>query len=295
MSRRLEKALIVFNRKKEESAHITDLLEAELSRRGILTLIAPESAEGVAEICEECLSGKRPDIIFAVGGDGTFLYTARNFAVLGAPIAGINSGRLGFLMEISPDEFSKALDKIENGTAKFRKRFLLDIEVRRSGKTYARYSAMNDAVISRGEISRMVEIGVAVHDPCDPDESPEGYFLSNYRADGVILSTPVGSTAYNLSAGGPILMPDSDALVITPVSPHTLGVRPVLVGCNRIVEIFITKSTDNALLTLDGQVNQAITTQDRIFIRRSETEITLYYEGDEAFFMTLREKLGWHL
>lgn len=295
----LENVLIVINPKKESTPGILEELKRELSKRNIdfyevsTTYFQLKSKEEILSDFDDAYRHRKYQMIFTIGGDGTFLYTARTFSVFDLPIVGINAGRLGFLTEVLPERISEVLDKIQNGTAKFTKRFLLKASLFREEKIIADLIALNDMVISRGRFSRLVEVDVRVHD--QDDEKSEGNFLSGYRADGVIISSPIGSTAYNLSAGGPILMPNTEALVITPISPHTLGVRPVVVGIRRMIELTIPKSGADLKLTADGQENLELTAGDTVCVEKSDRCISMYYEGDENFFMTLREKLGWHL
>jgi len=244
------------------------------------------------EIGNECLTDSDDtyhyadyDLIFTIGGDGTFIYAARTFLHLEVPFVGINAGRLGFLMDISVDEIEMALDEIVEGSAKCVKRMLLDVQVHRVNQEICSFQALNEVVIAKGTLSRMIDIHMRVNETD----------FSDYRADGVIISTPTGSTAYNLSAGGPILTPEMEALVITPICPHSLNIRPVVSSSSSRLELW-EKSTDgNTLLTIDGQENLSLEQGDVVRICRSKHSIYTYYLKDNDFFKTLRNKLGWHL
>ncbi len=224
------------------------------------------------------------DLIFAIGGDGTFLYAARTFLSWDLPVMGINAGRLGYLMEINPEDIGDALDRLSRGDYHRSQRMILEATVTRKGQQLSCFQALNDVVITRGAIARMIEISITV----------EGQVLSHYRADGAIVSTPTGSTAYNLSSGGPILAPDVDALVITPICPHTLGVRPVVLGSDQVLTFTVLTREANTILAIDGQEGLDLISGDEVHIRQSDHKITLYRLDKADFFSTLRKKLGWH-
>ncbi len=223
-------------------------------------------------------------LILAVGGDGTFLYAARSFLHWDLPLMGIHAGRLGYLMEIAPRDIERALDRLQAGDYHVSRRLVIEAQVRSAGLDRACFQALNDVVITRGAIARMIEISVMV----------EGQVLSHYRADGTIVSTPTGSTAYNLSSGGPILAPDVEALVITPICPHTLGVRPVVIGTDKKITFKIQTREGNTILAIDGQEGLDLGNGDEVCISLSPHRVTLFRLDTEDFFTTLREKLGWH-
>lgn len=297
MGRLIERILVVVNKKKETSEEALNGIVKELERRKIEYAVVEPSYFAMPDnqtLTEfpEGYKHKNYDLILAIGGDGTFLYSARTFADFEIPMLGINTGRLGFLMELPAGAFPKAMDELTNGAGRLRERALLEVEIIREGKPSCRFRAANDVVISRGSLSRMVETEVSIGRP--EDSGGESY-LSHYWADGIIVSTPVGSTAYNLSAGGPVLLPDTDAFVITPISPHTLGVRPVVVNGDREIRLTVHSAHGAINLTIDGQENVLLMQNDVVLLRRSSLRVRLYYLGDENFFKTLREKLGWRL
>ncbi len=228
---------------------------------------------------------KRYDLIVAVGGDGTFLFTARFFYEFEFPILGVNAGRMGFLMEISVDKFSQAIEKLEKDRFLIRERIILKATVLRNNRLVFQSPFLNDSVISKGILSRMVEILVYI------DKEP----LAQYRADGLIISTPTGSTAYNLSAGGPILTQDVGGMIITPICPHSLGVRPIVTGIDKELEISFLAGGVDTNLTIDGQENFLLQPNDIIMVKKEKKSVKIYDYGEKQFFHVLREKLGWHI
>lgn len=285
----LQRVLIVQADYPSDISHTVGMITQSLERRGISFDIHIRQA--MEFHLEQGAATTAPDnrdayqLILAVGGDGTFLYAARTFLYWDLPVMGINAGRLGYLMEISPEDIEKALDRLEKGEYHQTRRSVLEALVYREGREIACFQALNDVVISRGAVARMVELSVSVEDQ----------ILSHYRADGTIVATPTGSTAYNLSAGGPILSPDVDALVITPICPHTLGVRPVVIGSEKTISITIHTREDNTILAIDGQEGLDLRKGDEVRLGLSAHRVTLYRLDKADFFTTLREKLGWHI
>ncbi|URA10299.1 NAD(+)/NADH kinase [Thermospira aquatica] len=209
----------------------------------------------------------------------------RTFGIFGIPLIGINAGKLGFLMSISAGECGKVIEDIEEGRLSVYERFLLDVSVMRSGKPHRFSPFMNDAVIARGTLSRMIPIEVWIEDE----------LFSHYWADGLIVSTPTGSTAYNLSAGGPILSPTLPAMVITPICAHTLAVRPFVTDVHHRIRVRIDGDPQESALTIDGQENFRLQEGDEIFISLSETKIKLYEPHHKQFYQLLRKKLRWQV
>lgn len=284
----VKNTLIVFNDKKPRINQIVAKLISILEKRNIASLIVPPAHlklnnQEIISDFDARYKHKDYQLIFAVGGDGTFLYTARTFLPFDIPLVGINAGRLGFLMEIMPDKMESAVDKLLNGEINFAHRMMLNIKVRRKKKPIAEFFALNEVVISRGVMSRMVDIDVSVNND----------HFSNYRADGVIVATATGSTAYNLSAGGPILTPTTEGFIITPICPHTLGVRPIIMDSNKELHLKVLTKDMEIDLTIDGQEKLCLKESDSITISKSKKSIQMYYFGDNNFYKTLREKLGW--
>lgn len=224
------------------------------------------------------------DIVLAVGGDGTFLRTARMFVETEKPLFGINRGRLGFLTEFSPGEYKKHLADAIDGNSQISERMLLTATLLKSGKSVENSCFLNDAVISKGAFSRPVRLELSV----------DGMYLNRYSGDGLIISTPTGSTAYSLSAGGPIVTPySSDVFLITPVCPHTLAMRPIVIPSKSSLKIRMISEYRNLLLTLDGQEAIRIDGGDEIHIGICPKKIRMIVHPDKNFFDILREKLGW--
>lgn len=256
-----------------------------LQGRGIEVFLDKASAEpcppGICVAPPEELV-KRADLISVFGGDGTMLYAARLIGASRIPIMGINLGSLGFLTEVKLDEMHAAFEIVLSGRYQLEERVLLDVEVIRGGQVSAHYLALNDAVINKGALARIIELEVSVN-------SQPVLFT---RADGLIIATPTGSTAYSLAAGGPILYPALDAFIIAPICPHTLTNRPVVIPDRDAVVVCLRRGTD-VMLTLDGQVGTHLQPQDCVKIRRAEATLALVLPFGNTFFKLLREKLRW--
>jgi NAD+ kinase len=242
------------------------------------------------EFCPECelverehVVEKRPDFVVVLGGDGTLLSAARNVAAAGIPILGINLGSLGFLTEIKQDEIAQALAAVDAGRCTLSLRSMLHCEVLRKSQVVARYDALNDVVMNQRAVARITEFEVRV----------DGTFVSNYQADGLIVATPTGSTAYSLAAGGPILAPDVRGFVITPVASHALTNRPLVVQDHAAIEICLMVTREQGYLTIDGQQGVPLEEGDIVQCRKSELEVKLFKLPDRTFFQVLRAKLKW--
>ncbi len=225
---------------------------------------------------------KQVDVVSVFGGDGTLLHTARLVGASGVPILGINLGSLGFLTEVKLDEVYGAFEGLLSGKYQLEDRVLLDVEVLRGEKLEAHYLALNDAVINKGALARIIELEVSVNS--------QPVLLT--RADGLIISTPTGSTAYSLAAGGPILYPTLEAFIIAPICPHTLTNRPVVIPDRHAVEVCLRRGTE-VMLTVDGQVGMPLEQQDCLRIRRAQSTLKLVMPFGNSFFKLLREKLRW--
>lgn len=222
------------------------------------------------------------DIVSVFGGDGTLLYAARLVGGSGVPILGINLGSLGFLAEVKLEDMHKAFEILLSGNYQLQQRVLLNVEVIRNGQVSAQFLALNDAVINKGALARIIELEVTVN-------SQPVLFT---RADGLILSTPTGSTAYSMSAGGPILYPTLEAFIIAPICPHTLTNRPVVIPDKDTVVVCLRRGTD-AMLTVDGQVGTPLEPMDCIRVCRAQFTLQLVMPFGNTFFKLLREKLRW--
>ena len=227
---------------------------------------------------------KRADLAIVVGGDGTFLSAVRSLADSQTPILGINLGRLGFLVDISPDQMIEHLDKIMQGEYVDESRFLLQAKVIRNNKVVAQADAFNDVVVHIRDVARMIEFETFIN----------GQFVNYQRADGLVVSTPTGSTAYALSGGGPLLHATLEAMVLVPICPHTLTNRPLVINANSKVEIVIGESKQTtSQVTFDGQTAFDVKPGDTISIERKATNIHLIHPAGYDYFEILRAKLHW--
>lgn len=223
------------------------------------------------------------DVLLILGGDGTILNAARLAAERSIPILGVNMGGLGFLTEVRLDDLYASLDRVFANDFTLDERLMLQTHVHRHGETVARGIVLNDVVISKGTLARMIELKIAI----------QGQFVTNLRADGLIVATPTGSTAYSMSAGGPIINPAVQSLILTPISPHTLTHRPLIVPGNAEIEVTLTSKDEGAMATLDGQVGIAMTQGDTAVIQASEHRTRLIRFPESHYYEVLREKLKW--
>lgn len=228
--------------------------------------------------------GEAVDLVIVIGGDGSLLNAARAIIANQVPIVGVNRGRLGFLADILPDNMEQELGAILDGTYVEEQRFLLNARVIRKGKMIAESTALNDVVLYSGSIARMLDFEVYIND----------HFVLRQQADGIITATPTGSTAYALSAGGPILYPTLKALTITPLCPHTLSSRPIVVDNNCDIRLVVTPNNDiKPKLSCDGQFHFDLEAGDEISIQKHLFELTLIHPKPHEYFSVLRQKLGW--
>jgi len=226
--------------------------------------------------------GKRADFLITFGGDGTLLSVARS-APASVPVLGVNMGTLGFLTEVSVEEFPDALELVLSGKYLTEERIAFDVAVEGKQRDKRMYRVLNDATINKSALARIIEMRVTV----------SGQFVSIFRADGLIVSTPTGSTAYNLSAGGPIVYPTMGAIVLTPISPHMLSNRPIVLPDSLEVEIGIVTKNQEIFLTLDGQEGLPVTENDRVCVRKSKESVLLVQSPNKNYFDVLRNKLKW--
>jgi len=238
---------------------------------------------GVPVVQRSEMAEKSPEFALVLGGDGTMLAAARAVAQAGIPIMGVNVGALGFLSEVSLEELYPALEALVTNRCQVETRSMIHCHLMRGGERIAHYDAMNDAVVGKSAIARMIEFEVRV----------DNSFVASYKADGLIVSTPTGSTAYSLAAGGPILAPDVDAFIITPISPHALTHRPLVVKDSSEVRILIKSVGEEAYLTVDGQVGVPVQDGDEATCRKSARQVRLLRLARRTFFDVLRAKLKW--
>jgi len=236
------------------------------------------------EVASRRSIGRQCDLAIVVGGDGTLLNVARSLVDFQVPIVGVNLGRLGFLADVSPTEIDTTLDAILQGEFREDQRSLLHAQVLRDGQSATQAYALNDVVIHKREVARMIEVDAYVNQQ----------FLNTYLADGLIISTPTGSTAYSLSGGGPILHPALEAVVLLPICPHTLTHRPIVVPAGQTIEVDIkTVNTTQAQVTCDGQISLGLRPGDRVLIRQKRRKLRLIHPRDHDYFEMLRAKLSW--
>jgi NAD+ kinase len=265
---------------------VLDQLAGVLHRRGIA--VAMDKATAGASrtkpdtACELAELPRRADLCIVVGGDGTLISTARLMAERGVPLVGVNLGRLGFLTDIPADGLESAIESVLDGEFISEQRTLLAGAVKREGKTLFSAMAMNDVVVSRGAVGSMIEFAVTV----------DGEFIYTLRADGLIAATPTGSTAYALSAGGPILHPALQAVALVPISPHTLSNRPVAIRSSSKVEITLVRG-EGARANFDVQAHFELEPGDVVTVSASAKPATLLHPKGYRYFSMLRQKLRW--
>ena len=223
------------------------------------------------------------DLLLVLGGDGTILAAAREAANHGIPILPINMGSLGFLTSFTVEELYPALESTLAGKATVEERVLLLVERTHNGELLTQQRVLNDAVVHKGTLARMIEVELYIN----------GAFVCRYRADGLIVASPTGSTAYSLSAGGPIVQPGVESILITPICPHTLSDRPVVVQDTSLVELYLSQSSDSVFLTLDGQTGVPMQIGDHVRITRAAERLKLIQPPNKTYFEILRNKLKW--
>jgi len=281
------RAIGIFSRPRR--ADITDIVRPLLewlAKRGIRAVYDTETA---ASLRDE--SGGRPremlaqesDLLLVLGGDGTLLAAAREAAPRGIPVLPINLGSLGFLTSFTLGELYSALEGTLAGQLAASERVMLNASLMREGETIESQLVLNEAVITKGALARMIEIELSI------DED----FVCRYRADGLIVATPTGSTAYSLSAGGPIVHPAVESIILTPICPHTLSDRPLVVGDTCNVEMRLRGAAESVYLTLDGQKGVLMQSEDRVAIVRAKQRLKLIQPHRKSYYEILRSKLKW--
>ncbi len=255
-----------------ESHDLNPLVEASLARN-----------LGLNEWMESSLIPTKADMIVVLGGDGTLISAARQVGEMEIPIMGVNLGSLGFLTEITLDGLYPALESYLRGDYKVSDRMMLEVTLLRDGKEVCSHEALNDVVINKGAPAKIITL----------DASVNGSFLATFKADGLILASPTGSTGYSLSATGPIIDPSIDCILVTPICPHTLTNRPRVVAAERTISVTLDSMMENVMLTIDGQVGVTLTYKDEIMVRRAEHRTKLVMSSDTDYFEVLRNKLKW--
>jgi NAD+ kinase len=257
-----------------------------LETRGIQTLFDEETASSLSDGSKGQTRQRVADasqLLLVLGGDGTMLAAARLAAPRGIPILPVNMGSLGFLTSFTVDELHPALDDTLEGRFSLSERVMISVELERAGKVIDNQRVLNEMVVNKGALARMIELELTI----DSD------FVCRYRADGLIVATPTGSTAYSLSAGGPIVHPAVESFVITPICPHTLSDRPLVVRDSSCIEMKLSGNTESVFLTLDGQRGIPLQPTDRVRVCRAKEMLKLIQPRKKSYFEILRSKLKW--
>lgn len=278
-------AAIISRPDRPEVAQIVPGLLRWLGEHGydvVTDLETSKFAGGKPSVPRSQLGSMPLDLVIVLGGDGTLLSAARATAPVDVPLLGVNLGSLGFLTEVPPQSLYTMLDAIAQGKAQVEHRALMECTLLRGDEVRGSYLVFNDAVVNKTTLARLNTYDLYI----------DGVFVSSYRADGMIVATPTGSTAYSLSAGGPVLMPTVKALVVTPVAPHSLTHRPLVVPDSTEIEILLRSEEEVAYLSLDGQPGLDLCDGDRVRCRRSQHTVNLFRTGSD-FFQVLRTKLKW--
>ena len=262
--------VIVTKPKQPEVANVADGLVRWFDSRKIRASLDP-------------LTAKAADLCVVVGGDGTLLAAARLMGDRQIPILAINHGALGFLTEVTLEEMYSALERVIAGEFATAHRMMMLVSIERGGGVVASYQALNDVVINKGTLSRIIELEARVN----------GQYVTKFRSDGLILSTPTGSTAYNLSAGGPIVFPTMGAIVMTPICSHTLTNRPLVLPPEVRIELTLRSPLDEVHVTVDGQVGLKLESGDRVVVEKSGRSVELIVPSGKSYFDVLRDKLKW--
>jgi NAD+ kinase len=255
-----------------------------LAERRVRVCFEPEAAAAIGEVgVSRAAMVREADLVVVLGGDGTLLSVVRAIEERAVPILGINLGTLGFLVEVSVDEMHAALASALAGEMTIEPRMRLEVRHVRAGRALRSWLALNDAVITKGASARIVDL----------EARADGQLVTTYHADGLIVSTPTGSTAYSLSAGGPILLPGVPSLVLTPICPHALTQRPLVLPDSVVIEVIVHPRGGEVQLAIDGQEGAPLQEGDLVAVRRSEHPALLLVPSDHSRFEVLRTKLRW--
>ena len=277
---------IISRPRRSNIAEVVPPLLRWLEQRGLQSVYDIETAtvlKGGAVGKTRHKVAQESDLLLVLGGDGTILAASREAAHHDIPILPINMGSLGFLTSFTVEELYPALESTLAGQAKIEERVLLDVERTHHGELLTQQRVLNDAVVHKGTLARMIEVELCIN----------GAFVCRYRADGLIVASPTGSTAYSLSAGGPIVQPGVASILVTPICPHTLSDRPVVIQDSSVIELILAQSSDSVFLTLDGQTGVPMQLGDRVRIVRSKERLKLIQPPNKTYFEILRNKLKW--
>ena len=277
--------MIAKPRRLEAGEEIIRSLKAWLEEKGVEVFLDRDTAAMI----HEDSSYQKSDIpsqvkmIIVLGGDGTLISVARLVEGLDIPILGVNVGGLGFLTEVTLEELYSLLERVLAGDYVIDRRILLNTHIHRQGERITQYSVVNDVVVNKGALARIIELEVYINQQ----------YVTTFRADGLIVSTPTGSTAYSLAAGGPIVYPAMGALILTPISPHTLTHRPIVIPDDVKIEVILNVDQVDVHATLDGQVGFALKYRDVVEIRKSNNNVPLIRSNSRSYYHILRTKLKW--
>lgn len=289
LSEPVEKIGVVYREHTPEVLAIIERLRSWAAEEGIDVAVEENAGQGPQPSLD--LDAEPVDLVVALGGDGTFLRASRLAVGSDAPVLGVNIGRLGFLTAIPDSYLEGGLHQVVSGDAVLEHRFRLRAHIDCGGEVRSEeFFALNDVVVHTSGAARVTPLTLSVGSAHDDDEMEE---VGSFAADGVIVSTPTGSTAYSMSAGGPIITPDVDAIVVTPICPHSLAVRPLVLPAHRSVCIGSLEPEAQHQLTVDGQVVHQLEPEERVFVVREERPLRLVRLPGQTFFKTMRRKLNW--
>lgn len=281
----VNKVGVVAKRRMEEVIRIAEELVSWLEARGVQCLVEDELAASSRRLpgCPREELPKNVDLMVVLGGDGTLLSAARMLAGSPVPLLGVNAGGLGFLTEVTLGELYPVMEQVLRGEVTIIERTFLEVLVRRDGQEITSQRVLNDVVVNKGALARIIDLETYIDD----------YYLTTFKADGLIVSSPTGSTAYNLSAGGPIVHPSLRSIILTPICPHTLTNRPLILPEDVSIRVSVEAMDGDVYLTFDGQVGYQMEDGDRLEVRTSPTSLQLIKSPHRSFFEVLRSKLRW--
>ncbi len=268
-----KKVAVVYNPEKERAREEWLRLQRWLKARRLSVTGGPRVTAGM----------KNADLVVALGGDGTVLRVARAVCKWNVPVLGVNVGRLGFLAATEVGATYRTLTRVLAGQGRVEYRSMLSVKATGGGKTYGPFLALNECVVRSGATGRILLLQASI----------QNHPLAHYVGDGLIVSTPTGSTAYNLAASGPIVHPDVDVMLISPICPHSLFQRPLVVPTTEVIEVHMERPQPHAILSLDGQVNHTLAPGDHVEIRQATERVPLLMDPDRSFYQVLQTKLKW--
>src|SRR5579863_2885987 len=278
---------IISRPRREDIARVVPPLVNWLKSHGVEVTCDSETGDCLGHVTVQTRKREElpgcTDLLIVLGGDGTLLSAARLAANRNVPILAVNLGGLGFLTTVSQDELYSILEEIFSGKHRVSERVMLEAEILRNGTVIRRQIALNDAVLNKAALARIMDLELRV----------DAEYVTTYKADGLILSTPTGSTAYSLAAGGPIVYPSVEAFVITPICPHTLTNRPLVIPDSATIEVSFKSEDDAVFLTLDGQIGVELARGDRVRMRKAAKKLLLVRPARKSYYEILRSKLKW--